>query len=99
MEWSPPPALTYPDVCGQNAENEGQSEHSRKHSICAEDEGMMLAERKGAVCVRQVDSPNHRLDLLPVRRVDLVPVLWSHQHGSKAEGRVLQAGPVAFDNS
>lgn len=49
-------------------------------------------------CACSVDLPNHSLDLLPVCRVDLVTVLRSHQHGSKAKGWVLQSGTVTLDN-
>lgn len=45
-----------------------------------------------------VDSPNHRLDLLPVLWVDLISVLWSHQHGGEAERRVFQSGSVTLDD-
>lgn len=49
-------------------------------------------------CRHAHHSPNHSLDLLSVLGVDLVSVLWSHEHGSKAEGRVLQPSPVTFDD-
>lgn len=81
---SPPPAPTCPAACAQSAAHV-QAEQS-----------VVGGERKRLRVPG--DPPNHRLDLLPVRRVDLVSVLWSHQHGGEAEGRVLQAGAVAFDH-
>lgn len=44
-------------------------------------------------------SPDDILNLLPVRRHDVVAVFRSHQHGSKAKGRLLQAGALTFNHS
>lgn len=44
------------------------------------------------------DSPNYVFNLLPVRRHDVVAVLWPHQHGSEAKGGLFQAGTLTFDD-
>lgn len=60
---------------------------TRSHRRCeekGENESEEAEEATGRE--RREDSPNHSLDFLPVRGVDVAAVLWSHQHGSKAEG-------------
>lgn len=93
MEWFPPPAPTYLGVCGQDS----NAVWAKAGRVWSEEhthgEGATWQEE-----VSVVDSPNHGLYLLPVRRVDLVTIFWSHQHGSKAEGRVLQSSTVTFNN-
>ena len=42
--------------------------------------------------------PDNALDLLLVLEVDLVAVLWSHEHGRIAEGRVPQARAMALNH-
>ena len=88
MEWFPPPALTYLVVCGQ-----GLIQEKLKQARFGVNNGHTVKER-----LSLVDSPNHGLYLLPVRWVDLVTIFWSHQHGSKAEGRILQSSTVTFNN-
>lgn len=44
-------------------------------------------------------APDHRLNLLFVLGVNLVAVFGPHQHGCKAESRVLQACPVTLNHS
>lgn len=39
---------------------------------------------------------NDCLDLLAILRVDLSPILGTHQHSGEIESRVLQARPMAF---
>lgn len=57
----------------------------------------MIKQRMDEEGKDHMDSPNHRLNLLPVLWVDVISVLRSHQHGSEAEGRVLQSGAVTFN--